>query len=363
MADLEMQDQQPAEGGYQPEAESSPDLGYGGPGAEAAPLPGSPTGTMQLLLAKDMAKHGAIQLQELDKAAKFRRALSMIQETFATITGREDIAARVRQQIVNEDHQRAAAVESQILARVGRQALEEDRIKQQAQRQALAAKTTDQQVKFQAQHKAGAIADATKALPYLMDETGKTPSIEEATDAFYAKRMGTQTDFFQRYHYDPAAAAQKSADLQVTTHGREVAQSEGASQRTHQKNAEYDAAHPKPEKPKAEKPPKPIKYNPRPVNQAIKDFDGAGTEEEKVTTLTGTIRNLVSAANDGKIDPKDPATKADLERVLGRKKALLDDLKARIAAPQQDANGVVTDAALKEQKRLKALYTRLLTEG
>lgn len=72
-------------------------------------------------------EEAAHKLEELDRASKFRRALGMITETFATIAGRDDIAALSRKQMEKEDEERAQRVQAQILAHVGMRALERER--------------------------------------------------------------------------------------------------------------------------------------------------------------------------------------------------------------------------------------------
>jgi hypothetical protein len=105
-----------------------PGVGAPDPGAQYAPVDGL-SAEQKALYGEYLALHGneaQVKLAELDRAAKFRRALSMIQEAFATVTGRPDIAAVARQQIIREDVERANAVQGQILAKVGQRAIERE---------------------------------------------------------------------------------------------------------------------------------------------------------------------------------------------------------------------------------------------
>lgn len=83
----------------------------------------------QQLYGEYMALHqdeAQKKLDELDKSAKFRRALGMLTETFATIAGRPDIASVMHKQLVDEDQKRAEQIQAGILAQIGQRALQRE---------------------------------------------------------------------------------------------------------------------------------------------------------------------------------------------------------------------------------------------
>jgi hypothetical protein len=84
----------------------------------------------QTLLGEYAALHGSeaqMKVKELDNAAKFRRAMGMLTEMFATLNGRPDIGALARSNMVREDMQRSREVQGQILAQIGQRSIDRER--------------------------------------------------------------------------------------------------------------------------------------------------------------------------------------------------------------------------------------------
>lgn len=238
------------------------------------------------------------KIAELDKAAKFRRAVSMLTETFATIAGRPDIAQLAQKQMVMEDKERADQVHSQILAHVGLRAIEREKQQREATTQKALAEMyqgiTDRDTKY------------GDALRRLQPDGSSRAALPEERRAYWAASLNGQPPPPGMYLDETAAKIEETNKVEAGTREEKLATTRkeaGIRERIqtggHKDRRDYDLANPEPaQPPKPEKPPKPLE-----MSEYLKDLqlidETNFTDDDKKAAIEAYAREVLSkrAAN------------------------------------------------------------------
>lgn len=156
------------------------------------------------------------QVEELDRSAKFRKALAMMTQTFATIAGRPDIAAQSHKMQLMEDEDRARKTSQQMLAHVGLRAIEKENTEKAFRKEMAGLVGQRQQGSADRQSMLQAVKMANAEFKYRRPSADGAPPDQEALILAYQQALGGDLGALEAYgaqwpRDDAAAAADAAA--------------------------------------------------------------------------------------------------------------------------------------------------------